>query len=287
MLSARNILHPATGEPSIGASQDMVLGCYYLTMDRPDRLQLRIAEFREQHPDLAKLDDAAIRARVVRRFASPTEAMLAYNMGQIQLHDAIQVRLDSDEVFNEPGKPEPIEPSTRVETTVGRTIFNDILPRKLRFKNYAMKKDFLRQVMAECFKHYGREATATLADDIKRVGFTFATKVGASIAMSDVMVPTQRQEILDEADVRVTQLEEDFREARAGSARPVRRDLYHRELGCDQGEVPADPPALWHARPDGRSVGAHHGDSGARQLPRRPDRDGVFHLQPRRPQGTG
>jgi len=212
MLSARNILHPATGEPSIGASQDMVLGCYYLTMDRPDRLQLRIAEFREQHPDLAKLDDAAIRARVVRRFASPTEAMLAYDMGQIQLHDAIQVRLDSDEVFNEPGKPEPIEPSTRVETTVGRTIFNDILPRKLRFKNYAMKKDFLRQVMAECFKHYGREATATLADDIKRVGFTFATKVGASIAMSDVMVPTQRQQILDEADVRVTQLEEDFRD---------------------------------------------------------------------------
>src|SRR5258708_37863795 len=138
-------------------------------MDGPDGLRLRIAEFREQHPDLAKLDDAATRAGVVRRFASPTEAMLAYNMGQIQLHDAIQVRLDSDEVFNEPGKPEPIEPSTRVETTVGRTIFNDILPRKLRFKNYAMKQDFRRPVLPECCKHNGREATATRADAIKRV----------------------------------------------------------------------------------------------------------------------
>src|SRR5258708_19516112 len=118
-------------------------------MDGPDGLRLRIAEFREQHPDLAKLDDAATRAGVVRRFASPTEAMLAYNMGQIQLHDAIQVRLDSDEVFNEPGKPEPIEPSTRVETPVGRTIFNAIFPRKLRFTTYPTKTHSLRHPLRQ------------------------------------------------------------------------------------------------------------------------------------------
>ena len=188
MLSARNILHPATGDPSIGASQDMVLGSYYLTMDRPDR------------------------RGEGRVFTDTTEALLAYDAGVIELQARIKVRLGVEKVFDEPGKGRDLASGERIETTVGRIIFNDILPAKLRFKNYPMKKDNLKQVIAECFKHYGREATAMLADAIKRTGFTFATKAGASIAMSDVMVPPEREEILNSADRRVTELEDDYRD---------------------------------------------------------------------------
>ena len=67
-----------------------------------------------------------------------------------------------------------------------------------------MKKENLRQIVAECFKYYGRQATATLADDIKRSGFTYATKAGSSIAISDVKVPKEREEILEAADERIT-----------------------------------------------------------------------------------
>src|SRR5579872_3004740 len=209
MLSARNILHPATGEPSIGASGEMVLGCYYLTMDRPDYLEKKLAELREQYP---KASDNELRRRAIRRFSSAMEAMLAFSMEKIRLHDSISVRLESERVFTEPGKGEPVVADMAVETTVGRIIFNDVLPEHLRFKNYPMKKDNLKQVIAECFKFYGREATADLADAIKRLGFTYATRAGASIAISDVMVPTQRHDILEEADKKVAQLEDDYRE---------------------------------------------------------------------------
>jgi DNA-directed RNA polymerase subunit beta' len=188
MLSAHNILSPATGEPSIGASQDMVLGSYYLTMDRPG-----------QHGE-------------GRVFADTTEAMLAFEHKVIALHAKIKVRLGTERVFNEPGVDEPLDEHRLVETTVGRIIFNDVLPERIRFKNYPMKKENLRQIVAECFKYYGRQATSQLADEIKRLGFTYATKAGASIAISDVRVPDERQEILNEADQRIADLEEQFRD---------------------------------------------------------------------------
>jgi DNA-directed RNA polymerase subunit beta' len=188
MLSARNLLHPAHGEPSIGASQDMVLGSYYLTMDRP--------ELKGEG----------------RVFADTTEALLAYNAGVIALQAKIKVRLGVERVFAEPGKQQQLGPRELVETTVGRIIFNDALPERLRFKNYSMKKENLKQVIGECFKFYGREQTAELADKIKRMGFNYATKAGASIAISDVIVPPEREQILADADQRVAQLEEDFRD---------------------------------------------------------------------------
>src|SRR5262249_3101174 len=188
MLSARNLLHPATGEPSIGASQDMVLGCYYLTMERPD------------------LKGEG------RVFSDLTEALLAYGAGVIALQARIKVRLGSDHLYLEPGKGQASDPRTLIETTVGRILFNDALPERLRFKNYPMKKENLKQVIGECFKHYGREATAELADKIKRLGFTYATRVGVSIAISDVIVPPEREEILRQADQRVAELEQDYSE---------------------------------------------------------------------------
>src|SRR5205807_10313408 len=98
----------------------------------------------------------------------------------------------------------------RVTTTVGRVIFNQALPERLRFKNYAMKKENLRQVIGDCFKEYGRVKTAELADEIKRLGFTYATKAGATVAISDVMVPPGKQEELQKAEAKITELEEQY-----------------------------------------------------------------------------
>ncbi len=189
MLSTRNILSPATGEPSIGATQDMVLGCYYLTMER----------------DGLKGEG--------RRFADANEALLAYHHGVIDLHAKIKVRLaDGTAIVNAPGAtPESVN-SKPVETTVGRIIFNEALPPRLQFKNYPMKKENLREIIAECFREYGRQQTAELADEIKRLGFSYATKVGASISISDVIVPKERQEILAETDAKVLELDEQYRE---------------------------------------------------------------------------
>ncbi|HET9918552.1 MAG TPA: DNA-directed RNA polymerase subunit beta' [Ktedonobacteraceae bacterium] len=194
MMSTRNLLSPATGEPSIGASQDMVLGCFYLTQVRPNKKG---------------------QGRV---FTDTTEALLAFQHGVIDLQATIKVRLDNAEngvdIYD---NPPPARPTFRangklVETTVGRIIFNEALPERLRFKNYAMKKENLKQIISECFKEYGRVKTAELADEIKRLGFSFATRAGSTIAISDVKVPTGKQDELAKADARVAELEEQYRD---------------------------------------------------------------------------
>jgi DNA-directed RNA polymerase subunit beta' len=208
MMSTRNLLDPARGEPSIGATQDMVLGCFYLTQDRP--------EMKGQG----------------RVFTDTTEALLAYEHGIVDLHAPIKVRLGGHRgesgagvgpgSLPQPGvnvydAPPPVPPvlqadGSLVETTVGRIIFNEALPERLRFKNYPMKKEDLGMVIADCFKEYGRARTVELADEIKRLGFTYATKAGVTIAVSDAKVPYGKQEELAKADARIAELEEQYRE---------------------------------------------------------------------------
>jgi DNA-directed RNA polymerase subunit beta' len=209
MLSSRNILHPAHGEPSIGASQEIVLGSFYLTMDRPDLLEQRLAEKGLGGQILSNKELAD--KKVLRVFADTTEALLAYNRELITLQEPILVRLSDGLLAEEAGHFVPVS-QVRIRTTVGRIIFNDALPPRLRFRNYPMDKGNLKQVIADCFKHYGREQTAALADEIKHIGFHYATKAGASIAISDVVVPPERETILAEADREVARLEDDYRD---------------------------------------------------------------------------
>ncbi|QBD80082.1 DNA-directed RNA polymerase subunit beta' [Ktedonosporobacter rubrisoli] len=191
MMSTRNLLSPAHGEPSIGASQDMVLGCFYLTQDRPNK------------------------KGEGRVFTDATEALLAYQHGVIDLQALIKVRLPGDtDVYN---SPPPDKPTLRtngkpVQTTVGRIIFNEALPERLRFKNYSMKKENLKQIIADCSREYGRVKTTELADEIKRLGFYYATKAGTTIAISDVKVPIGKAEELAKADEKITELEEQYRD---------------------------------------------------------------------------
>ena len=190
MLSTRNLLSPATGEPSIGASQDMVLGCFYLTQDRP-----------------------GLKGEG-RVFTDMTEAMLAYQHGVVDLQALIKVRLGDSDVYDvpPPAKATMHANGKLVETTVGRLILNEALPERLRFKNYSMKKENLKQIIGECFKEYGRAKTAELADEIKRLGFAYATKAGATIAISDVKVPIGKQEELAKADAKIAELEDQYHE---------------------------------------------------------------------------
>ncbi len=190
MLSTRNLLAPGTGEPSISPSQEMVLGCYYLTQEHP-----------------GKKGEGRV-------FTDTTEALLAYEHGVIDLQALIKVRLGDVDVFDEPppAKATMHANGKMVTTTVGRIIFNEALPERMRFKNYAMKKENLKQVVAECFKEYGRVRTTELADEIKRLGFSYATKFGVTIAISDVKVPIEKQEELAKADAKIAELEEQYRE---------------------------------------------------------------------------
>ncbi|GER87554.1 hypothetical protein KDW_17160 [Dictyobacter vulcani] len=149
MMSTRNLLSPAHGEPSIGASQDMVLGCFYLTQERPNK------------------------KGEGRVFTDIGEALLAFQHGVIDLQAPIKVRMGEIDVYDQP-PPEKVtlhSMNKPVTTTVGRLIFNEALPERLRFKNYVMKKENLKQVIGECFKEYGRSKTTDLADEIKRLGF--------------------------------------------------------------------------------------------------------------------
>ena len=177
MLSSHNLLLPANGEPVVGASKDMVLGCHYMTSEKPG----------------AKGEG--------KFFSSTDEAMLAYDLGNVDLRATVHILYHN----TEDGEPELLE------TTVGRMIFNTILPEPLRFKNYVMDKGTLREVVAECYQKMGEERTAELVDDIKRLGFTFATRSGMTIAVSDIIVPDDKPKILQDTETQIEAIEKQYR----------------------------------------------------------------------------
>ncbi len=182
LLTRHNMLHPATGEPTLALSQDMVLGCYYLTEEREGMRG-------EGHA-----------------FADAEEVVLAHQNGSLDLQAAIWVRLKDQEIYDPATTMQPSV--SRVKTTAGRIIFNEILPERLRFRNYVMKKQAIRQLILACYKEYGIARTAALADSIKRLGFSYATKSGTSFALSDVRIPSGKSKVLTETDARIHELDE-------------------------------------------------------------------------------
>ncbi len=179
MISVRNLLSPSNGEPIVSPTQDIVLGAYYMTVVKPG----------------AKGEGKV--------FASPEEAILAYNLGHIELQAPIKVRMELD------GKTELID------TTAGKLIFCESLPPELRSRerltSRVMDKKALKELMAEAYKLFGPERTAQVADEVKRVGFHYATKSGLSIAVTDLEIPAVREEILKTADQRVETVERQYR----------------------------------------------------------------------------
>ena len=177
MLSTYNLLSPATGDPIITPTQEMVLGCYFMTQMRPG----------------ARGEGKA--------FCSVEEALMAYDAGMITLQTRIRVLLP--EAYGAGDVP--------VETCLGRVIFNEVLPPELRFRNSVVDKRALKQIIAGCYRTYGPEETAAMADRIKRLGFQHATRAGLTIGIEDIQIPERKADILAEADAEVENLERQFR----------------------------------------------------------------------------
>src|SRR5436305_4833510 len=185
MLSTRNLRSASSGEPSISISQEMVLGLFYLTQQRPGQ------------------------KRDCRVFADQNEAQLAFDHAVIDLHTPIVVRVTDCQMETAPSVFEAVPTHKRIQTTLGRLIFNHALALALRFKNYEMTKERLKGLIAACLRTCGEQATARLADALKRLGFRYATRSGISFStMSDIEVPNEKQELLSQADGRASEIEE-------------------------------------------------------------------------------
>ena len=198
MLATNNIFSPANGNPIMSPSQDIVLGIYYLTAARGEMW----TSPKLQH---VKLDED----RSVPAFTGPFEAMQAYYRKLIGMHAPVLVRLPAGLVIVEAEKQYKVE-ARPVLTTVGRCMFNDILPKGMPFYNFALGQKGAGRVISDCYRLIGRAATLTLLDDIKTTGFKFSTLAGLSFAITDLRVPGRKKEILDDAQKRVDQIHKDY-----------------------------------------------------------------------------
>ena len=184
MLSTANLLSPADGSPVVAPTQDMVLGCYYLTMDA----------------DLVK-------GQRVRVFSSEDEAILGYRLREktgATLHELIDVEVKAWDPEKESLQLE------RRRTTIGRVIFNQILPDPLRFHDTVMRRADLKELVDVCYRQLGPEETAHLVDGIKSVGFEFATRGGMTIGLFDIEVPKDKPARLAAADESVSAIDRQF-----------------------------------------------------------------------------
>jgi DNA-directed RNA polymerase subunit beta' len=211
MLSAHNILNPKDGRPVTTPTQDMVLGSYYLTLEKE-----------------GSLGESKV-------FPNPEEAITAYELGFLDLHARIFVPAAS---FR--GR-DFVRRKKYVLTTVGKIIFNEVFPNDFPYinnadftnslpetsfvpirnldpqkmirelpRNKAIKKDFLAELIARCYRMYGNTKTAEILDEVKKLGFRYATRAGVTVAVSDIVIPPQKQEILKAAEEKVEATEQQF-----------------------------------------------------------------------------
>ncbi len=170
MLSSRNLLKPASGDPIATPSQDIVLGCYFLT----------------------KIDETAFGNG--RRFSHKNEALLAHENAVVMINAPIKIGPTRDEL----------------ETSVGRIIFNSILPIGFRYVNELMNKKTLSRLVGEIINQYGIEASADVLDNIKKIGFEYATKSGTSWGMADLQTPPEKESLVKGAEEEISVIRGQF-----------------------------------------------------------------------------
>jgi len=190
MLSTENILSPANGSPIITADQDIVLGCYFLTyMD----------------------EEKAAQEEPKHLFAGLHEALYAYESGKIGLHEPIRVKFPPRaRVVGKGGKRQRDRKDIHV-TTVGRLLFNDILPEGMVYYNMTLDKKALRTVIDDCYRRKGRTDTVKLLDRVKETGFHYATLSGMTFALSFLTVPEEKEEYIAEAEKKIARLNSSYR----------------------------------------------------------------------------
>ena len=186
MMSTNNILSPASGDPIIVPSQDVVLGLYYMTRDRVN----------------AKGEGMS--------FADTEEVQRAYGSGRVDLHARVKVRIH--ETLMNLGE-ETREQTRIVETSVGRALLWDIVPDGLSFDlvNRPMVKKAISQVINQCYRAVGLKATVIFADQLMYTGYEYSTRSGASIGVNDFVIPDAKAEMIDRADAEVAEIEQQYR----------------------------------------------------------------------------
>ncbi len=186
MLATKNLLKPANGEPIISPSKDMVLGVYYMTMN-----------IDQEHRGDGRI------------FSDVDEVLMAYELGQVDLHANIKIQAKT--YFDEENH-RMKEPEIRViDTTIGRAIFNSALTEKMCFFNSVLDKGGIRDLIAEVYEVCGQKETCDVADRIKEIGFKFATRSGSTIAVGDITVPPAKKEIIKNSLESVDVINRDFR----------------------------------------------------------------------------
>jgi DNA-directed RNA polymerase subunit beta' len=188
MLSIHNLLKPADGSPIVSPAKDMVLGVYYLTLK----------------PVPGKKGEGRI-------FSDLDDVDLAYQLGQLDVHAKIKVRTST--YFDENNKryPDGHARMRIIETSVGRVIFNLILPPEMQFCNMELEKGSLQDLVGQCYQVVGATRTTDIVDEIKNIGFKYATRSGITIAVSDITVPKSKARIIDASEEKVTKVEQQFR----------------------------------------------------------------------------
>ncbi|HEY6989135.1 MAG TPA: DNA-directed RNA polymerase subunit beta' [Bryobacteraceae bacterium] len=196
MLASNNILSPAHGAPIAIPTQDMVLGLYYLTKMRPNSKGSG------------------------RTFASIEDVLIALEMGEVETLTAIKLRhtgkvIDLTKAFDNQNimHTEPIEFNKQyMDTTVGRVILNDVLPKEMPFVNGLLKKKGLGQLVQYCYLKFGLQTTVQMLDEVKKLGFLYATRAGISIGIDDMVVPEEKSGLVHEAEKQVIEVQQQYQE---------------------------------------------------------------------------
>ncbi len=189
MMATNNVFGPANGAPIMSPSQDIVLGIYYLTFESPT----------QPPPDQIKL------------FRDTHEVLQAYDRHAIGLHENIAVRVPRRQIVQAPKEPaESVPAHGRIVTTVGRLLFNEIIPPAMPYYNYALSNKGASRVIADCHNQLGRAETIDLLDRVKNMGFKYSTLAGLSFGITDLRVPATKSRIIDEAQKKVDRIERDY-----------------------------------------------------------------------------
>ena len=212
LLSPNNLLKPSDGAPVTVPSQDMILGMYYLTLERDDLNQRYTEDILDAEGNVIKKAGDLM----IRPFKDEKEAILAYDNHEVSLQEIIRVRrtLEFDGV-----------PETRmVQTTVGRIIFNEAIPQNLGYVDrtneetkfdyeisFLVDKKAIGKVINKCINRCGATETASVLDKIKSLGYKFSTRAAMTVSVSDMEIPKEKAEYLEEAESKVDMITKKFR----------------------------------------------------------------------------
>ena len=188
MMATGNIFSPSSGKPIITPSQDIALGCYYITAKPRDVVRKK--------------------QKVIRLFGSKEEVLFAYHDGELKIHDVVRL---ANPDFGKDSSPYGDKEKKVIETTVGRVVFSEIWPEEIGFPNIIVNKDVLGDIIWNCYRLCGQDETVRVLDDLKQLGFAAATKSGISMGMHDMIIPKEKAKEIEKAEKQIVDVDKQYR----------------------------------------------------------------------------